>query len=183
MGDLGPRLCTGRRVRGAWRSRAAQIDRTSVAKEALVRAGPRRRRNSRSGAETCERRDAQTPWTEINTGTRSGWLRSAVERRSGNKSVAGWVRGKHLDTLRMLSQCYTLAMRQPIVRAEGLERMVVDGASSRAGSPSHRLHAAPITRGRERRSLCGGREREARGERARRLERHSRHEMALSPQG
>ena len=116
-------------------------------------------------------------------GTRSGSHRSAVERRSGSMGARSVVRGEHLDSTRMLSQCHVLTMRQPYRRAEGLDQLIGRADKSSARSAGQSRRATPITRGRERRSLCGGREREARGERARRLERHSRHEMAISPQG
>ena len=71
------------------------------------------------------------------------------------------VRGEHLDSGRMLSQCHERAMRQLFEWAEGLERLIVDAETSSAGSAWAIGHAAPVTRGSERRTLRTARAREA----------------------
>ena len=94
-------------------------------------------------------------------GTRSGAHRCLFEIRTASMGVRSMVRGEHLDSARMLSQCHGLTMRQPYRRAEGLERLIVDAEKSSARAAWQSRRATPITRGSERRSLRMARAREA----------------------
>ena len=75
--------------------------------------------------------------------------------------VMSFVRGEHLESGRMLSQCHGRAMRQLFEWAEGLERLIVDAETSSARSACQRRHATPVTRGSERRAMRTARAREA----------------------